>query len=164
MDVRTTKQVAQMLRMHPSRIEQWIAREQFLPGIFAKKGLGRDWTLDEVIRLMVFVRLVDMVGMEPKVAGVLTQVGFHGFNDARALFVAYHGGPERISGWGRSIVREPDLGEFLAGKCQYPKVLKAGYDAETIAENSRPNLGPAYAAVVLNLDQIASDLTAVWSE
>lgn len=164
MITKSTKQVAAILGMHPSRIEQWISREQFLPRIFAEKGLGREWTFDEALRLKLFANLVDVVGMDPKEAGILTQVGVCGFNDDEAYFVAYHDRPDGYLTWLHQIVRKRDLADFIASGCRYPCVLAAGYDAETIAENSRPNFGPAYLAVVVNLDQASEDLKAQWGE
>lgn len=164
MNAKSTKQVAAILGMHPARIEQWISREQFLPQIFAEKGLGREWTFEEALRLKLFVDLVDVVGMDPKDAGILTQGGVYGFDDDEAYFVAYHDRPDGYLAWLYQIVRKRDLAEFIASGCCYPYVLATGYDAETIAENSRPNLGPAYVAVVLSIDHLVANLTAKWGE
>ncbi len=162
MNTRTTRQIATILNMHPSRIEQWISRGQFLPKIFAEKGLGREWTLDEAIRLALFVHLVDVVSMDPKVAGSLTQIGVHGFADANAFFVAHWVPMGGLSNWAGNIVRDRDLGTHLTSGCEYPKVLAAGHSPEIIAENSKPNLGPAHAAVIVDLDRIETDLRADW--
>jgi hypothetical protein len=70
--------------------------------------------------------------------------------------------PNEITTGADTAVSLPDLAVRFADV--YPKVLAQGYDKETIAENSRPNLGPAYVAVVLNIDHLAADLKAKWGE
>ncbi len=164
MDAKSTRQVAELLGIHPSRIEQAISRKQFVPTVFPREGFGRMWPVDEVLRLIVFFRLVDLVGIDPSTAGLLTQTGVYGFKDDRAWFVAYHGHPDGFATWHNVIVRERDLGSHLASQCEYPKVLQAGYSPEAIKENSRKNLGTAHAAILLNLDEIENDLMTAWGE
>lgn len=162
---KTLSEVAKILRAHPARIEQWISREQFLPSVFGERGKTREWSLSEVIRLVVFVRLVDLVGIDAKSAGVLTQSGFHGFKDDAAFFVAYKGHPSKTlsaHSWSSDLVKGSQLGELLTSKCDYPKVMKPGKDQETIRENSKPNYGPAYVAIVINLDEIEAEVKAKW--
>lgn len=162
---KTLSEVAKMLRVHSSRIEQWISREQFLPSVFGERGKTREWSLSEVIRLVVFVRLVDLVGIDAKTSGLLTQFGFHGFKDDVAFFVAYKGDPSEhsVHAWSSDLVRGRDLGELLTSKCRYfPEILKPGRDKEIIRENSKPNLGPAHVAVVVNLDEIEAEVKANW--
>ena len=164
MEPKTTRQLAAIMRIHPGRIDQWISRGQFLPRIFAKAGLSRDWSFDEAMRLATFIELVDLCGMDPRIAGVLTQAGVHGFRDDGSYFVAYHGDPdEQATGWSFDIVRKKKIGEFLAGGCPYPKILSAGHSPEVIAENSKPNLGPAYATVMVDLDRLEQRLRDAWS-
>ena len=75
----------------------------------------------------MFARLVD-AELSPAHAGVLTQIGFHGFKDDVAYFVAWQGwvptGLKDKGGktqkvyatgmWVHDLVRGGDLGKFLA--------------------------------------------------
>lgn len=164
MNTKTTKDVAAILNVNAERIEQWIARRQFLPGIRPKPGFGRDWTFADAARLAVFVHLVDRIGMNPKDAGLLTQIGLYLFKDDAAFFVAYRGHPAEhlIDTWHWDIVKKSELGNFLTSGCEYPKVLAAGHSAEVIAENSKKNLGPAHSAVIIDLDRLERDLVTGW--
>lgn len=161
---KTVSEVAEVLDMSRAWVEQAISRKHFLPSIHSEPGKAREWTLDEVIRLAVFVRLVDMADMDPRDAGILTQIGFHGFKDDAAFFVAYKGDPRKhpTIAWSGEHVKARDLGEFLTSKCNHPKVLNAGRDESTIRENSKPNYGPAHVAVIVNLDEIEADVKSKW--
>ncbi len=151
MSVKSTREVAHLLFMHPSRIEQWISRDQFLPRTSVRKGTGRDWDFGEVMRLTLFVRLVDLVGMNPKVAGELTKT-LHLFKDDEAFFVAYHDEPEQpIDAWGSAIIKSRDLGAFLTRNCP---LLTLAWDA--------PKSGAAHAAVIINLGDIEQSLKNAW--
>ncbi|WP_428381795.1 hypothetical protein [Methylocystis sp.] len=156
--------MAKILHVHSSRIEQWISRDQFLPEIFGERGKTREWTFAEVIRLAVFVRLVDAVGIDAKAAGLLTQVGFHGFKDDSAFLVAYKSNLSKRSNpaWSSDLVKGRDLGEFLTSKCRYPKALKPGVDKETIRENSKAEFCAAHVAIVVNLDELEGEVKAKW--
>lgn len=163
MVVKSTKQIASMLGIHQGRIEQWISRSQFLPRVFAEKGLGRDWSYDEALRLFIFVRLVDVVRMDPRTAGVMTMGGINPAAVSDNYFVGYSGRPEYQLGWQAAVIPKARVGEFLRDCCTYPAVMAAGSDAGTLAHNSEKAWrGPAVAAVLLDLDDILHDLTEVW--
>ena len=155
--------VANIIGVHRSRIEQWISRNQFLPRIMFGKGKKREWDQAEVMRLAIFVSLVDNVGLTPADAGRLTQVGPHSFHGGGAYFVCYQVDPPLgLPIWSHEIIRKEKLGDFLASGCHIPTILAAGYDEETIRRNSEPNLGPANLAVVLNLDRIERIVVDAW--
>lgn len=157
-------QVADILRVSRDRIEQSISRKVFLPRAFSDPGKPREWSFDEVMRLAVFFRLTDHGrSMDAKTAGVLTWAGIHGFNDGPAYFVAYIGTPDVWFGtWASEICRAHDVADLLTRGCEYPKVLEPGRDADTIARNSEKLLGPVYACIVINLDEIEKELKAEW--
>lgn len=152
--------VAGILSLHKSRIEQWISRDQFLPRITLIKGKKREWDVDEVIRLAVFVKLVDEVGMPPKTAGHLTQMGVHGFVDDGAFFVCYQ--TEPTLGWWCDVIRKREIGPFLQSGCHIPKVLMAGNTEEAIRHNSEDNKGPADIAVIIDLDRLERQIKDAW--
>jgi hypothetical protein len=157
-------QVADILGVSRDRIEQSISRKVFLPRAFSDPGKPREWTFDEVMRLAVFFRLTDHGrSMDAKTAGVLTYGGVYGFTDGPAFFVAYSGTPGVWLGtWASSICRAQDITEMLTRGCEYPKILKSGSDAETMAYNSEKLLGPVYACIIVNLDEVAKELKAEW--
>ncbi len=164
MSTRSTKQLAAMLSIHPSRVEQWISRGQFRPSIFAEKGLGREWSFDEALRLTLFVRLVDFVGVDPRDAGTLTLLPIS-LADTPTYFVAYRDRPEFLSGWQGEAVRAEDLGQFLQQCCPRYAVMAAGHSPEVETRDSeKPEMAPAYAAVMIDLSAIAADLSAAWGE
>lgn len=154
--------VAQILDLHKSRIEQWISREQFLPKVRFVKGKKREWDQAEVIRLAVFVKLVDEVGLQPTEAGRLTQTGVHGFTDDGAFFVGFR--TEPMIGWSHDIVRKREIGTFLASGCHIPKVLMDGYSEEASRYNSENNTGPAEVAVIIDLDRIEQQVKEGWPD
>lgn len=160
----TLRQVTALLGVSRMRVEKWISDGTFPPRAFADPGRPREWTFGEVMRLAVFLRLVDAVGVDTKTAGMLTQTGIHGFSDDGAYFVAYNGPPTLVLPWMAQSVRKGDIAAFLAGGCEYPFVLKSGDDEATLAHNSRKNTGPASAAIIIDLDEIERDLKTAWPE
>ncbi|MGO8040809.1 MerR family transcriptional regulator [Rhizobium leguminosarum] len=162
MNVIAIDAVAKILDLHKSRIEQWISREQFLPKVSFGKGKKREWDQAEVIRLAVFVKLVDEVGLQPAEAGRLTQTGVHGFTDDGAFFVGYK--TEPMFGWWHDIVRKREIGTFLASGCHIPKVLMEGRSEKAIRYNSENNTGPAAAAVIIDLDRIEQQVKDGWPD
>lgn len=160
----SVSEVAKLLGVSRDRIEQSISRGVFLPQVFSDPGKAREWTFGEVIRLAVFFRLTDSGrGMDAKTAGYLTQLGVHGFKDGPAFFVAYTGNPRVFMGnWQPRICRLDDVTQLLTEGCEYPKVLASGNDPETLKRNSEKLIGPVYACVVLNLDQIEAEIEGNW--
>ncbi|MCW1753052.1 hypothetical protein [Rhizobium acaciae] len=160
MDVISIDAVAGILDLHKSRIEQWISREQFLPKVSFARGKKREWDQGEVIRLAVFVKLVDEVGLQPAEAGRLTQTGVHSFTDDGAFFVGYK--TEPMFGWSHDIVRKREIGTFLASGCHIPKVLMEGRSEEALRYNSENNTGPADVAIMIDLNRIEQQVKEGW--
>jgi predicted DNA-binding transcriptional regulator AlpA len=161
MDTISIEAVADIIGLNKSRIEQWISRGQFFPKVSLAQGKRREWDQGEVIRLAVFVRLVDEVGMTPKVAGHLTQTGVYGFDDDGAFFVCYQTDP--TLGWWHDIVRKREIGTFLESGCHIPKVLMSGHSEEVIRYNSENNKGPADVAVIVDLDRLERQIKDRWA-
>ncbi len=163
MDIISIDDVAEVLDVSKSRIEQWISRNQFLPLLTLGRGKKREWDKAEVARLAVFIYLVDEVGIVPADAGRLTQIGVHLFRDDGAFFVCYKADSLIFPmAWSREIVKKSNIGNFLAHGCHMPKLLEAGYDEATIRRNSEPNLGSAKVAVLIDLDCIENTITENW--
>lgn len=160
----TLRQVAALLHISRMRVEKWISDNTFPARVFADPGRPREWTFGEVLRLAVFVRLVDTVGVDTKTAGILTQTSVHGFHDDGAFFVAYSAPPKLALPWLARSVRKREIASFLAEGCEYPFILKSGDDEATLAHNSRRNTGPASSAIIIDLDEIERDLKAAWPE
>lgn len=155
-------QIAKMLHASRPRIEQNIARNYFREPLFTEPGKAREWTLSEVVRLAMFLHLMDDVGLPAKDAGELTASPLHGFKDDRAMFVAYktHAGQMH---WQSEIVRASDLGDFLKNGCEIVHVLQAGHDAETLRRNSEKLKTSAYVAIIVDLDAVADKVTKAWN-
>ncbi|BBD37477.1 hypothetical protein Amn_23570 [Aminobacter sp. Y103A] len=146
------KQVAEVLNVHRSRVEQAISRGQFLPRLFSEPGKPREWTVSEVMRLAVFFDLVDNIGMDPKDAGRLTQGGLYGFKDGAAIFVAWQG--EHASATYPEGSNEPLRAEVPGA--WYGEILRA-HDAGEFVTNSW-----VHRSVLVNLDRIEAQLQAEW--
>lgn len=159
-------EVAEILDLSISALEQTIARKHFLPQSPGQRGRRREWTLADAVRLALFVRLLNVFGLSAPVAGVLTAGPVHTYNEG-AFFVAYptHSEVERddASGWMWAIVRKDKISAFLTGGAKFPKVLEEGREAEVIARNSKPNLGAVSGAIIIDLDRIEADLVAAWT-
>jgi hypothetical protein len=167
--------VAKILDLHPTRIEQWISRGQFLPRLAHIQGKKREWDKGEVIRLGAFAKLVENVSLQPGQARLLTsqkaedhvaeEVGrmtqfVHGFTDDGAFLVCYKTEPDY--GWFHEIVRKREVGTFLTSGCFIPKVLMEGRSEEARNYNSTDNTGPASIAVIVDLDQIERQVEDGW--
>lgn len=171
-------EVAEIVDVQRSRIEQWVSRGQFVPKKPTEQGRRRDWSLGDVIRLSVFVKLVDEISLRSNQAGALTLKdakeiaeeeagrlaggGVYGFVDDQAFFVCYKTEPD--FGWFYEIVRKRDIGEFLISGCFIPKVLMEGRSEEARRYNSKKNTGPAKIAVLINLNEIEEHVKANWPE
>ncbi|CDZ67826.1 Hypothetical protein NGAL_HAMBI2605_61070 [Neorhizobium galegae bv. orientalis] len=163
MDIISIDAAATILGLHKSRIEQWISRSQYLPLLTLGRGRKRDWDKSEVIRLAIFVTLVDEVGLSPLEAGRLTQTGVHSFKDDGAYFVCYKvDAPIGPPLWDHDIVRKSQIGNFVTRGCHIPKILESGYGEETLRRNSEKNLGPANLAVIIDLDRIEQQINQGW--
>jgi hypothetical protein len=176
MDAISIEAVAEILDLQKARIEQWISREHFKPRTNNAQGQKRGWTQAEVIRLGVFVQLLEEFFMQPaavsrltanesrdlgaELAGRLTQYGVHGFVDDGAFFVCYKTEPD--FGWASNIVRKREIGDFLANGCELPKLLMEGRSEEVIRHNSEKEMGPAKVAIIIDLDQIEQRVLAAW--
>lgn len=55
----TTKQVTDRLGISRERVEQWISRGYFSTAHNPDPGLGREWTVDDAIRLKATAELVE---------------------------------------------------------------------------------------------------------
>lgn len=127
------RQITDALKISRARVEQWISRGHFRTPDKPIFGHARDWSIDDAIRLSLFINLVD-AAISVEQAGVFTQIDLHGFKDDVAFFVAWQGampllsakGPlnlrkkisdsqkARMPGmWGCKIVRGRDLLVFL---------------------------------------------------
>lgn len=169
-------EVAEIVGVGRSRIEQWISRRQFAPKIATGQGKRRDWTLGDVIRLSVFIKLVDEISLRSNQAGALTLTdareaaeaeagrlaggGVYGFVDDQAFFVCYKTDPDH--GWFYDVVRKRDIGEFLVSGCFIPKVLMSGHSEEARRYNSEKITGPAKIAILINLNEIEDHVKASW--
>lgn len=164
---KTLSQVANILRESRYRIEQMISRGHFRPSIFAEPGKAREWSMDEVIRLGVFLRLVERLDLSEagnflNEAGLLTQWGFHGFHSDTAFLVVYKGRPDKHPNiWSREIVKGKELGEFLTAKCEYATRIRVS-ERGTKPIPHTPNYGAAHVAIVINLDEIEALVKAGW--
>ena len=155
--------VAHILNVHKSRIEQWISRDQFLPQTALGRGRKREWNKVEVLRLAVFAHLVDEVGMAPTEAGRLTQSGIHLLKNSEAYFVCYKTEPPiGLAIWDRDVVGKREISNFLMHGCHVTKILQAGCDEETIRRNSEPSLGSADIAVIVDLERIVGIIENAW--
>jgi hypothetical protein len=147
-----TRKLAETLRVHPARIEQWISKGQFLNLDAVENGKGRAWSFVDALRLAVFVTLVDVVGVRPADAGLMTFVPFRLFDGTKTLFVGFCDRPEVMTGWKGASIPAETLPAFLAGCCERPVPMSD----ETVAGL------PAFASIVLDLDAIAADLRKGW--
>ena len=159
-ETKTLSEVARILGTTRARIEMMISRELFLEPIFTTPGVAREWTLLEVFRLAVFLRLIDAGVMTAREAGILTQ---NGFNRPREddFLVAYKRDTHKYSSWASKIVSAKDLGEFLARKCEYPRLIQTRPRGEP-PKKINPKYGPAHVAIILNLSEISKDLAEKW--
>ena len=169
-------EVAEIIGVGRSRIEQWVSRGQFVPKMSTEQGKRRDWTVIDVIRLSVFVKLVDEISLRSNQAGALTakdardvaedeasrlaRGANYAFTDDQAFFVCYKTQPDH--GWFYDIVRKRDIGDFLVSGCFIPKVLMSGHSEEARRHNSEKNTGPAKIAILINLNEIEEHVQASW--
>lgn len=146
METKKLAEVARILGQSRYRIEQWIARGQFLPKVFSDPGKPREWTLAEVMRLGVFIDLVNL-GFSPEAAGIATQTGVHGFKDDTAFLVVWDG-LAHLADDKRTPVYQPGhiKREIIPGK----KLAKYLSDPEK------------FSAAVVNLDNAEARVRAAW--
>mgnify|MGYP003123764469 CR=1 FL=1 len=145
-------QVANTLAEHPTRIQNWITRNYFQPPMFARGG-KREWTPAEVLRLAVFVTLVNRWGVSPAVAGRMTVVPMMA-DESCDLFVAWHtfqnsNDIEPVV----DFIKRENLGRFLSGEV---------YDSQGhTPKYVDPQLLPA-SAIVIDPVPIIHALREAW--
>jgi hypothetical protein len=123
-----------------SRVERWISDGNFRPLDEPEQGRARLWSLPDLMRLLVFIRLVD--------SGCKIEVGraigaLHGFKaDAAFLVVsAIRGRLHRPAGdkaslspdWQRALDRMGDSDQYIARVCSRTRALDALADNHVLA-------------------------------
>jgi hypothetical protein len=160
---KSTREISEMLRVPVPRLDGWFNRQHFVPQADGSRGVARQWSFAEALRLSLFIKLVDLVGIDPPEAGIMTALPLWLAEGQTTFFVAYHDRPEFMTGWQGSPVPVEDLGQFLQGCCPRHTVMSAGHSPEVVARNSeKPEMAPAYAAVIIDLSALAADLHAAW--
>jgi hypothetical protein len=140
-----------------TRIEKWISLDQFLPLEEPETGKVRAWAVQDVARLIAFVRLLD-AGCKVEVGKCIGRVlgGFPG--PGRFVLIAAYDRPivkrsdraELDHGWGK-IIDEENMGErHRAFVCK----------ASEVVGHLNRSLG-VIAIFVLDLDQIQRDAERV---
>lgn len=130
------RQVADLLHIHPSRVEQALHRGDFLSRLLTTPGKKREWTFDEVLRLSVFFVLTDQYQMKPKLAGALT-IGNCSPDGLRGEFVF--------------AARADELGHW-----QDAGLLKVAQLAAFITNPLYPS------SIVINVNALAAQLRREW--
>lgn len=145
-------QAADTLAEHPTRIQNWITRNYFQPPMFARGG-KREWTPAEVLRLAVFVILVNRWGVSPAAAGRMTIVPMIA-DESSDFFVAWHSfeNSAEIEPMVDFVKRE-NIGRFLRGEV---------YDSQGQTPKwVDPECLPA-SAIVIDPAPIVRALRAAW--
>ena len=105
-------QVANTLAENPTRLHNWISRGQFQPPMFSPRDGKREWTPAEVLRLAIFVTLVNRWGVPPAVAGRLT-VGPMIADESSDFFVAWHSQSNDTGEPWVDFIQRNDIGRFF---------------------------------------------------
>lgn len=163
-----TKKTAEVLEMMDNligsfttvgRFDQFVNRKQFRVEAVGG-GKSRVWTFADALRLCVFLKLVDEVGIAPEQAGFLTSLKYIAPQEKPSFFVAYRSqtdDPIFSGAWNHDIVAASQLSTFLQSGCRKPMVA---------SNDLRPEweYGPASSAVIFNLDELADRLQTAWNE
>ena len=141
------------------RFDQFVNRKQFRVEAVGG-GKSRMWTFQDALRLAVFLKLVDKIGVAPEHAGFVTWQTFIAPKEKPSFFVAYQpqtDDPMFDGYWDHEIVAASELVKFLESGCQKPMVA---------SNDLRPEweYGPASSAVIFNLDELADRLQTAWNE
>lgn len=160
-------QVCNFLGIHPKRLEHWIGKGQLTepslsterrrsdfqpPMMTVGRGKKREWTPDEVLRLAVFVKLVDEFGIAPSIAGGMTIVPMAA-SEKEDFFVAWRAHDDAVRGFWSDSVKRENIGRFLRGEV---------YDSQgQTPQWVDPEAVPA-SAIVIDPAPIVRALRAAW--
>lgn len=114
MNTMTLAQVANLVGEHPTRIQSWIARNQFKAAMWFGRRGERRWTANEVLRLAIFCRLVNGFNQSPEVAGAMTLTP-ESVSDG-SFFVGFRTShDEPMQGFHVARVPRDQMGSFFMG-------------------------------------------------
>ncbi len=99
------------LRLSPERVEQMIARGVFTPEAATTPGKAREWSLRDVLALILFERLYSfgMPHIEAQSLAYLISPQLH----CGKMLVAWPDPRHNNGGWTHEIVHARELGWFL---------------------------------------------------
>lgn len=170
MTTKTTKEIAAILSVHPARVEQWISRatgrsadkKPRAPFAVAAvdRGKARLWGMYDAVRLGIFVRLVDIHGVDPAIAGQMTnQIGAI---RRGCFFVSYD--YSRCNGrWVSELVPKAEIGLFL-NHAPVPAVLPTSEPGGPVPDSSSDPTEPVSDAQLIDLDTIIDLIDREWKD
>ncbi|MFO1126392.1 MAG: hypothetical protein U1E25_14685 [Methylocystis sp.] len=129
----STKQVTARLGISHERVEQWISRGYFSTADNPGRGVAREWTLDDAIRLKATAELVE-AALSPGIA-------------------AHHG---KYAAWGKHQTRCFLIVKFQRDGSTVSEVVEKRRLSETLADSTTVivlNLDNLRSTVVRALDE-----------